>query len=398
MSTVRIKMAQLHSFSTSSSVVGLAETFVAPARVNLLGEHTDYTGGLVLPMAIPFYTHAAITSNAADTYRFGSSIFTNTREMGRDDRSPRIDDWSDYPVGVLRQLQKRGIEPAPFDMRLSGNVPFAAGVSSSASMEVATAYALLAAAKATLPLEEVAVLCRAAENDYVDSPCGIMDQFSIVAAKAGHALLLNTRTLQYDHLPMNRGALSETQIVVCNSMVKHSVASGEYGVRHREVLEGQAVLMAQFQALRDLGDATLVQLESARSAMSHESYLRCRHIISDNARVLGAKDAMFTGDPKALGQLMLEGHASERDDFACSCEEIDFLVETAAALPGCHGSRLTGGGFGGCTVSLVERTQTAAFTTALTDSYQKRFGIAAEIYICEAVDGAALRNGAEPVA
>jgi galactokinase len=368
---------------------------MAPARVNLLGEHTDYTGGLVLPMAIPFYTHAAITPNAAGTYRFGSAIFSNTREMGRDDRSPRIDDWSDYPVGVLRQLQKRGIEPAPFDMRLSGNVPFAAGVSSSASMEVATAYALLAAAKAILSLEEVAVLCRAAENEYVDSPCGIMDQFSIVAAKAGHALLLNTRTLQYDHLPMNRGALSETQIVVCNSMVKHSVASGEYGVRHREVLEGQAILMAQFPALRDLGDATLVQLESARSAMSHESYLRCRHIISDNARVLGAKDAMFTGDPKALGQLMLEGHASERDDFACSCEEIDFLVETAAALSGCHGSRLTGGGFGGCTVSLVERTQTAAFSTALTDSYQKRFGIAAEIYICEAVDGAALRNAAE---
>jgi galactokinase len=343
-------------------------------------------------MAIPFYTHATLSPNAAGTYRFSSAIFSNTREMGLDDRSPRIDDWSDYPVGILRQLQKRGIEPQPFDMRLSGNVPFAAGVSSSASMEVATAYALLAAANAALPLEEVAVLSRAAENEYVDSPCGIMDQFSIVAAKAGHALLLNTRTLQYDHLPMNRGALSQTQIVVCNSMVKHSVASGEYGVRHAEVMEGQAVLLKQFPALRDLGDATLTQLESARSAMSHESYLRCRHIISDNARVLLAKEAMFAGDPEALGQLMLEGHASERDDFACSCEEIDFLVDTAAALPGCHGSRLTGGGFGGCTVNLVDRAQSASFSSALSAAYKDAFSIGAEIYICEPVDGAALRN------
>ncbi len=395
MGTVRIKMAQRHSFSTSNAVIDSAETFVAPARVNLLGEHTDYTGGFVLPMAIPFYTHATITAGSSAGYLFKSELFPKTREMSREDRSSHVGNWSDYPTGVLRQLQQRGIEPPPFDLHLSGNVPFGAGVSSSASVEVATAYALLASSKTSLPLEEVAVLCRAAENDYVGSPCGIMDQFAIAAAKAGHALLLNTRTLQYDHLPMNQGALSETHIVVCNSMVKHSVASGEYGVRHRQVIEGQAVMKTKFPSLRDLGDATLAQLESARADMSHESYLRCRHIISDNARVLKAKDAMFAGDPTALGQLMLEGHASERDDFACSCDEVDFLVETAAALPGCHGSRLTGGGFGGCTVSLVQRTQTAAFTVALTESYQKRFNIAAEIYICEAVDGAALRNAAE---
>lgn len=385
-------MADTHSSAFPLPDPARANAYIAPARVNLLGEHTDYTGGLVLPMAIPFYTQATLTPPTTQGYRFGSEIFHSTRAISTDDRSPRIGDWSDYPVGVLRQLQKRNIHPAPFDLHLNSNVPFAAGVSSSASVEVATAYAMLAAAKTSLPLEEVAVLCRAAENEYVDSPCGIMDQFAIVAAKAGHALLLNTRTLQYDHLPMNQGELSGTYVVVCNSMVKHSVASGEYGVRHREVMEGQAAFLKKFPALRDLGDATLDQLELARPDMSHESYLRCRHIISDNHRVLKAREAMFAGDPNALGRLMTEGHASERDDFACSCEEIDFLVDTAAALPGCYGSRLTGGGFGGSTVSLVDRAQSSAFATALADAYKKSFAIDAQIYICEPVDGAALRN------
>jgi galactokinase len=373
----------------------LQRKFVAPARVNLLGEHTDYTGGLVLPMAISFFTTATITPTNTGSYHFTSALFPTTRTLDLADRSPRIDDWSDYPVGVLRQLQKRGIEVPAFDFHLAGNVPFGAGVSSSASVEVATAYALLTFAGTTLPLEEVATLCRAAENEYVESPCGIMDQFAITAAKAGHALLLNTRTLKYEHLPMNQGALADTQIVVCNSMVRHSVAAGEYGVRHRQVMEGQAALLQQLPQLRDLGDATLAQLEAHRDKMSHESYLRCRHIISDNARVIQAKDAMFAGDPKALGKLMLEGHASERDDFACSCDEVDFLVEAASTLEGCFGARLTGGGFGGCTVNLVARDHSAAFSAALKSAYKERFNIDAEIYLCDAVDGAALRNATE---
>jgi galactokinase len=388
-------MPHTDTLTSQSSTGSRQRQFVAPARVNLLGEHTDYTGGLVLPMAIPFSTTASISASESDSYKFTSDLFPTVRAMGRSDRSPRIGDWSDYPVGVLRQLQQRGIEPPAFDFHLTGNVPFGAGVSSSASVEVATAYALLAFAGATLPLEEIATLCRAAENEYVGSPCGIMDQFAITAAKAGHALLLNTRTLKYEHLPMNQGELADTQIVVCNSMVKHSVASGEYGVRHRQVMEGQSALLKELPELHDLGDATLAQLEAHKANMSHESYLRCRHIISDNGRVLQAKEAMFAGDPEALGKLMLEGHASERDDFACSCDEVDFLVETAADLAGCFGARLTGGGFGGCTVNLVAREQSAAFSDALRSAYKGRFHIDADIYICDAVDGAALRNATE---
>jgi galactokinase len=366
---------------------------IAPARVNLLGEHTDYTGGLVLPMAIPFVTQATITAREDSLYSFTSELFPETLTLDRDDRSPARGIWTDYPAGVLRQLQLRGIEPPSFDLHLEGNVPFGAGVSSSASVEVASAMAMLALAGVRLTIEEIAVLSRRAENEYVHSPCGIMDQFVITAAKAGHALLLDTRSLTYEHLPMNKGRLAETQIVVCNSMVKHSVATGEYGIRRRESEEGQAMLVKKF-GVRDLGDTTLQQLEAAKTEMSDEAFRRCRHIISDNARVREAKQAMFEGDPVAFGKLILAGHVSERDDFECSCEEVDFLVETAISLPGCFGARLTGGGFGGCTVNLVERTQSDAFTIALKAAYKERFGIAAETYICDAVDGAWLRNAA----
>ena len=365
---------------------------VAPARVNLLGEHTDYTGGLVLPMAIPFTTHAAISPRSDNLYGFSSDLFPETFTVDRDDRSSARGIWTDYPVGVLRQFQQRGIEPPAFDLRLSGNVPFGAGLSSSASVEVATSMALLAFSRTSLPIEDIALLSQRAENDYVHSPCGIMDQFVITAAKAGHALLLNTRDLSYEHLPMNKGALADTQIVVCNSMVKHSVATGEYGVRRRELEEGQAALRSTFPNLRDLGDATIDQLNQCQHQMSHEAFIRCRHVVTENARVRSARESMYSGNPSSLGKLMLEAHVSYRDDFAASCEEVDFLVDTAITLRGCFGARLTGGGFGGCTVNLVERTQSDAFATALKAAYQQQFNIAVEIYLCEAVDGAWLRN------
>jgi galactokinase len=365
--------------------------FTAPARVNLIGEHTDYTGGLVLPMAIPFFTVATIDARTDGHYAFHSDLFKQVRELTLDDRSEGVGNWSDYPVGVLRELQQLGIEPPAFDLRLRGNVPFGAGLSSSASVEVATAMALLAHAGVTLKIEEIAPLCQRAENGYVHSPCGIMDQFVITAAKAGHALLLDTRTLGYEHIPINHGALAETCIVVCNTMVKHSIASGDYGQRRRELEAGQTVLRDAFPQLRDLGDATVDQLEHSSKAMYPESYKRCRHVITENARVREAKQAMLAGDAKRLGELMLTAHASERDDFECSCEEVDFLVDTASALEGCFGARLTGGGFGGCTVNLVARSKAEAFVSTLKSTYLERYSINPDAYICEAVDGAVER-------
>ncbi len=366
--------------------------FVAPARVNLIGEHTDYTNGLVMPMAISFTTEVAITPAPNTEYRFESAVFPEVRTLTQDDRSERVGNWTDYPVGVLRQLQARAIVPPPFLIHVRGDVPLGSGLSSSASIEVASAFALLAHAGAVLTSEEIALLCQRAENDFVGAPCGIMDQFVVTTAHAGHALLIHTGTLKYKHLPLNRGDLGQCTIVVANSGVKHSIAGGDYGVRRREVEAGQAVLVQRFKEVPDLGTATLEQLEQCAPDMSLQSLRRCRHIISENGRVREAAEAMTAGDPTRLGQIMTEAHRSERDDFECSVEEIDFLVDTAVSLDGCFGARLTGGGFGGCTVNLVETTKVDGFKTALRKAYGERFGIEAEMYVCTPVDGAMART------
>lgn len=362
--------------------------FFAPARINLLGEHTDYTGGFVLPMAIHFATVAEISPRGDGRYGFASQRFPEKFDIAAGDRSASRGMWSDYPVGVLRMLQARGIDPPPFDLSLGGDVPLNSGLSSSASVEVASAVAMLAHSGVTLSAKEIALLCQRAENDYVHSPCGIMDQFVVTAGHAGHAMLLDTRELTYDLLPLFPG----THIVVCNSMVKHSIATGEYGVRRREVEEGQAAIRAAFPHITMLRDATIADLEACRDKMSSESFKRCRHIISDNGRALAAREVMTSGDAVHFGQLLLAAHASQRDDFACSCDEIDFLVDTAATLEGCLGARMTGGGFGGCTVNLVKDENAEAFAKELKARYLDRFNIAAETFVAEPVDGALQRN------
>jgi galactokinase len=371
------------------------QQFAAPARVNLIGEHTDYTGGLVMPMAIPFSTIAQLHPATDGRYSFSSELFSIARSMSPDDRSPRAGNWSDYPVGVLRELQLRGVRIPPFALHLSGDVPLGAGLSSSASVEVVTAIALLSHAQATLPAEVIAKLCQSAENNYVGSPCGIMDQFVVTAATAGHALLLNTRDLTFELLPMNTGGLASCKVVVANSGVKHSIAGGDYGLRRREVEAGQAKLRERFPGLRDLGDATLNQLIACEHELTPESFRRCRHIISENQRVREAREAMLAGDPARLGTVMTAAHASERDDFECSIGEIDFLVDTAVGLRGCYGARLTGGGFGGCTVNLVDAADVDDFIAALKSAYRARFSLELETYVCAAVDGALARNAAK---
>lgn len=363
-------------------------TFVAPARINLLGEHTDYTGGFVLPMAIQYATRATISARPEGGYSFTSSRFTEALTFPDQTVPASRGLWSDYPAGVLVMLQQAGIQPPPFNLALDGNVPLGSGLSSSASVEVASAVAMLAHSGRTLPARDLALLCQRAENDYVHSPCGIMDQFVVTAAQRDHAMMLDTRDLTFELLPL----FPHARIVVVNSMVKHSVATGEYGVRRREVEEGQAAIAAAYPTARQLRDATIAQLETTRNAMSPEAFLRCRHIISENVRVSAAREAMRAGDAAAFGKLLLEAHASMRDDFAASCEEVDFLVAEAAKLPGCFGARMTGGGFGGCTVNLVAEDQVEAFQQQLRSAYQSRYHIEAETFVATAVDGALLRN------
>ncbi|HEY0263100.1 MAG TPA: galactokinase [Granulicella sp.] len=366
--------------------------FLAPARVNLIGEHTDYTGGFVLPMAISFHTAAVISPHPEGEAAIYSSSFDEEVSFDIASQPAPQGHWSDYPLGVLWSLRQQGISAESFRMSLAGDVPLGAGLSSSASVSVATAMALLSQTSQTLPLETLAAVCRRAENDYVGAKSGIMDQFIVAGGVTRHAMLLDCRSLHYEMLLLPE----DVRIVVCNSMVKHAVATGEYGTRRDEVEAGQAILQQHRPGITLLRDAMLADLEACREQMSPRSYARCRHILTENQRVMQAKEALLAGDMSRLGRLLIEAHASMRDDFEASCAEVDALVEIAVRQPGCYGARITGGGFGGCTVNLVHKEQAESFVKQVREDYERQTGIAADCFLCEAADGAiAMRDSAQ---
>jgi galactokinase len=359
--------------------------FQAPGRVNLIGEHTDYTGGLVMPAAIDFNTVATVAPATGSKSTIYSVNFK--REFQFDSAAipdkPKHD-WTDYPLGVLWSLHQSGITAPQFNMSLEGDVPLGAGLSSSASIEVAVAFAVLALAGATMPRTEIALACKRAENGFVGAQSGIMDQYIACCGVKDHALMIDTRDLSSRAVPLP----PDVRLVICNSMVKHSHAGGEYNQRRKEVEEGSRAIREVNPEIRELRDATLADLEAARSKMSDDAYRRCRHIITENARVQEAVIALAAGNMQRMGQLMLEAHASYRVDFQASCREADLLVELAMQQPGIIGARLTGGGFGGCTVNLVEAAYAEQFRKAIHDAYLQRSGINADIYLCQAADGA----------
>jgi galactokinase len=355
--------------------------------VNLLGEHTDYTGGLVLPMAIPFYTHATLHRLDGAVSCVHTELFNEEYRLSSIEEPEPTSRWSDYPVGVLAEFRKLGLAVPAFELKLKSNIPFGAGLSSSASVEVATCMALLALTGAQMSAKEIALLCQRAENKFVNSPCGIMDQAVVAAALAGHALILNTRDLTFEPVPMNTGAMSDVSVVVVNSEVKHSVATGAYGARRFEAVTGQAAMMTQFD-IEDLGAATIDQVNHMADKLDPVILRRVRHIVSENARVRMAADALRAGDAARMGEIMLQGHISMREDYEITCAEVDFLVERAMSLAGCFGARMTGGGFGGCTVNLVRNDDVVPFSRELARLYEEHFGIKCAVYPCVSVDGA----------
>jgi galactokinase len=287
--------------------------FDAPARVNLIGEHTDYTGGLVMPMAIDFRTEAVLSGRDDGYAVFYSSNFDEEVrfEIAQMELTPQ-GRWSDYPAGVLWCLRAQGIAVGGFDMTLIGDVPLGAGLSSSASVEVATAMALLDYAGVELPIERIATLCRKAENEYVGAQTGIMDQFVVTGAVAHRAMLLDCRALTFELLPLPE----DVRVVICNSMVKHRLADvAGYGDRRGEVAAGQAVLRKCRSGIELLRDATVADLEACVGEMGAASWKRCKHIVTENARVVESGAALLRGDVVQFGEIMLAAHASMRDDF-----------------------------------------------------------------------------------
>ncbi|HEV2273779.1 MAG TPA: galactokinase [Acidobacteriaceae bacterium] len=372
-------------FLNHSEVRGQGQSFAAPGRVNLIGEHTDYSGGFVMPAAIDFRTVATICARPDSKILIRSKNMPDEVALSTDDLpAAGRHHWSDYPIGVAWSLAQEGIRIGGFDLSISGNVPLGAGLSSSASIEVATAYALLSLARMEMPVTRIALVCQRAENGFVGAQSGIMDQFIACAGQQDHALMLDCRSLEYRLLPIP----SHVRIVICNSMVKHTHAGGEYNQRREEVEEGTRILHRLHPHIELLRDATDQDLASAREKMPEPVYRRCRHIVTENKRVQQAASALERGELRSFGALMLAAHRSIREDFEASCKELDTLVALAADLPGCYGARMTGGGFGGCTVNLVEDALAESFRDAIHERYRRATGIDADVYLCRASDGA----------
>jgi galactokinase len=362
----------------------LANIYRAPGRVNLIGEHTDYNEGFVLPAAIEFYCWVAAAPRNDRVVVIHSDNFRETVECNLDSIVPPAKGlWTNYPLGVAWVLERVGRRLRGANILVHGEVPLGAGLSSSAAIEVALGFALLHQSGHSIDRAELAKLCQRAENEFVGARVGIMDQFVSCHGRASHALLLDCRSLEKKLVKLP----PEFQLVICNTMVKHEVASSEYNVRRAECEEGVRALRAGLLGIRALRDVTPEQLNNHRAILAPKVFSRCRHVITENERVLSAVQAFETGDLPALGPLMRDSHRSLRDDYEVSCKELDFMVEIAAGQTGVIGARMTGGGFGGCTINLVENAAVEAFRHKVATEYFDQTGLRPEIYVSPASGG-----------
>jgi len=361
------------------------QIFRAPGRVNLIGEHTDYNEGFVMPAAIDFYTWVAIAPRSDSKVNIRSQSFDDNLSIDLDDDLRPRHAWSDYVVGVLEQIKREGNAVSGADILVHGEVPIGAGLSSSAAIEVAVGYAKLAEDGRAIDRVKLALLCQRAENQFVGMRCGIMDQFISCNGQRDHALMLDCRSLQYKLLPL----ASTARMVICNTMVKHELAAGEYNRRRADCEEGVRILTKYLPQVRALRDVVPEQLEHYRDKLPAIIYRRCRHVVTENDRVERAATVLQKGDLTGFGKLMAESHRSLRDDYEVSCRELDIMVEIARPQKGVYGARMTGGGFGGCTINIVAAEQAESFKRHVAVAYEAATNLQPEIYISTAAEGAA---------
>ncbi len=357
----------------------------APGRVNLIGEHTDYNDGFVLPAAIDRHITFAGRRRDDRTVRAHSVDFQDRVEFSLDDlQRDAARPWSNYLRGVSKFLEEDGHRLTGADVVFGGDVPRESGLSSSAALEVGAAAFWRKLMRLRLDPVYAVKLSRRAENEFVGVPCGIMDQFISALGRREHALFLDCRDLTYRHVPL-RG---DVKIVVCNSGVKRALAQSEYEVRLKQCRQAVAQLGTSGLAARSLRDVDSDDLEAGRKTLTETLLRRARHVVTENERVLEAVKVLEEGDLERFGELMNASHISLRDDYEVSCKELDVLVELAWKQPGVLGARMTGAGFGGCTVNLVRRHAADAFAEAVARGYQDALGLKAEVYICQASEGA----------
>ncbi len=385
-----MKQEVLAKFQEMFGSEGNICTYFAPGRVNLIGEHTDYNGGHVFPCALTIGTYGAARRREDRKLRFYSMNFEKTGvvESSLDDLNPCGDkNWTAYPKGVIWAFGEKGhpIE-CGFDMVIYGNIPNGSGLSSSASVEVLTGVILKDLFDISeISLSDIALYGQYSENNYNGMNCGIMDQFASAMGKKDHAIFLDTSDLSYEYA---RVALSDAKIVITNSKVKHALVDSAYNDRRQESETALSELQ-QVVGIKGLGDLTEEQFETYKSAIKDEvRQKRAKHAVYENRRTIRAVEALKKDDVEEFGRLMNASHVSLRDDYEVSCEEIDILVEAAWKIPGVLGSRITGGGFGGCTVSIVKNEAVEAFQEQLLAVYKEKTGKQCEFYVVDIGDGA----------
>ncbi|HEY9403593.1 MAG TPA: galactokinase [Pyrinomonadaceae bacterium] len=362
--------------------------FRAPGRVNLIGEHTDYNDGYVLPMAIDRETCVAAAPRPDRRVRIFSLNLNERAEFDLDrpgERERGI--WLDYVEGVAHALERRGVRLGGADLVITSDVPVGAGLSSSAALEVSAGLALASVAGVEVDRVALALAGQEAEHTYVGAKVGIMDQFIAALGRAGHALLIDCRTLETQAIPVDT---TETLVAICDTRVKHELSASEYNTRRAECEEGVELLRrAGLEGIRALRDVSEADLEHYGRALPEVVGRRCRHVVTENARTLDAAAALRDGRLEEMGRLMLASHESLSRDYEVSCRELDVLVEIATSLAGATlGARMTGGGFGGCTVNLVRRDALENFRETITREYNRATGLTPNIYVSEAGEGA----------
>ncbi|HVE55965.1 MAG TPA: galactokinase [Pyrinomonadaceae bacterium] len=352
--------------------------FRAPGRVNLIGEHTDYNDGFVMPCAIDFATFVAASARTDRKIRVASSNFEGESEFDLDDQSVEIaESWARYVQGVASILERKGNLLRGANLLINSNVPIGAGLSSSAALEVSTAFALSSISEIKIEKWDLAKIGQLAEHEFAGVRSGIMDQFASTFGVENHALFLDCRSLNWSPIP-----LSTAKFIICNTRTKHELADGEYNKRRADC-EAAASLLGH-QSLRDVSFA---EFNEKSSELPERLQKRARHVITENRRVLEAVDFLQKNDLAEFGRLMNESHESLRSDYEVSSRELDLMVKIVRQQNGVLGARMTGGGFGGCTVNLLESEASEAFVEKVSAEYQKITGISPEIYVCNASDG-----------
>ena len=364
--------------------------YFSPGRVNLIGEHTDYNGGHVFPCALTLGTYGAARKRNDRLVHFYSMNLDHLGviEASLDELVNKKEyNWANYPFGVVWAFAEKGYTlDCGFDMVIWGNIPNGSGLSSSASLEVLTGVILkdLYGIDA-LSMTDLALIGQYSENNFNGCNCGIMDQFAVAMGKKDHAIFLDTSTLNYEYAPV---VLEDAKIVITNSKVKHSLVDSAYNQRRQECTDALSELQSVVE-IKTLGDLDEETFEKHKDAIKDPiRQKRARHAVKENQRTIQAVAALRAGDITRFGQLMNQSHISLRDDYEVSCEEIDILVDLAWALPGVIGSRITGGGFGGCTVSIVKNDAVDTFTESIGQAYKEKVGHEAEFYIVDIGDGA----------